>query len=274
MANRFWVGGSGTWDAADTSHWSASSGGAAGASVPTTGDAVTFDGSSGTGTVVINTTINIGSIAAGTFVGTLDFATNNNNVTLVSFNMSGTTVRTLNMGNGTWTMTGTSGVVWSCSTPTDMTLNAGSSTLLFTDAGAGNKTLAFGGNLVYNNISITGGGAGTITWNNTCVVNNLTLGAPKTYIFLQTATITINGTFTAVGTAGNLVTLQSSTTTNFNLLKAAGQVICNYLSIADCNAKGGASWYAGVNSTDAGGGNTGWQFSAPDASKANFSAVF
>jgi hypothetical protein len=46
MANRFWVGGSGTWDASDTSHWSATSGGSSGASVPTVSDDVTFDANS------------------------------------------------------------------------------------------------------------------------------------------------------------------------------------------------------------------------------------
>jgi hypothetical protein len=43
MANRFWVGGAGTWDDSSTTHWSATSGGAAGASAPTQSDDVTFD---------------------------------------------------------------------------------------------------------------------------------------------------------------------------------------------------------------------------------------
>lgn len=42
MADRYWVGGAGTWDAT-TTHWAASSGGAAGASVPTATDNVIFD---------------------------------------------------------------------------------------------------------------------------------------------------------------------------------------------------------------------------------------
>jgi len=40
---RYWVGGTGTWDASTTTNWSASSGGAGGASVPTSADAVVFD---------------------------------------------------------------------------------------------------------------------------------------------------------------------------------------------------------------------------------------
>src|SRR4051812_26682562 len=51
MANRFWVGGSGTWNSLSSAHWSATSGGAGGASVPTSADAAFINGSSGGGTV-------------------------------------------------------------------------------------------------------------------------------------------------------------------------------------------------------------------------------
>ncbi len=44
MASRYWVGGTGTWD--QTAHWSATSGGAGGASVPTLSDDVIFNASS------------------------------------------------------------------------------------------------------------------------------------------------------------------------------------------------------------------------------------
>ena len=43
---RYWVGGNGTWDATTTTNWSATSGGAGGASVPTSADAVVFDSAS------------------------------------------------------------------------------------------------------------------------------------------------------------------------------------------------------------------------------------
>src|SRR3990167_5891253 len=51
---RYWVGGSGTWDASDTTHWSASSGGAGGASVPTSSDDAIFDANSGTTTCTLS----------------------------------------------------------------------------------------------------------------------------------------------------------------------------------------------------------------------------
>lgn len=51
MATRYWVGGSGTWDASTTTNWSATSGGAGGASAPTSTDDVVIDTSSGTGAI-------------------------------------------------------------------------------------------------------------------------------------------------------------------------------------------------------------------------------
>jgi hypothetical protein len=55
MADRYWRGGTGTWDAANTTNWSTTSGGGGGASVPTAADAVFFNASSGSGTVIIST---------------------------------------------------------------------------------------------------------------------------------------------------------------------------------------------------------------------------
>lgn len=65
MANRYWVGGAGTWDNVSVLNWSATSGGAAGATAPTNVDAAIFDANSGSGTVTVdssavslNTTVN------------------------------------------------------------------------------------------------------------------------------------------------------------------------------------------------------------------------
>jgi hypothetical protein len=60
MATYYWVGGSGTWNATDTTNWASTSGGAGGAGVPTSADDVVFDGNSDTGapfTVTITGTI-------------------------------------------------------------------------------------------------------------------------------------------------------------------------------------------------------------------------
>ena len=52
MANRYWVGGTGSWTTSSTTNWSASSGGSSGASVPTASDSVFFD-QAGTYTVTL-----------------------------------------------------------------------------------------------------------------------------------------------------------------------------------------------------------------------------
>ena len=49
MADRYWVGGTGTWSSTNTANWSTSSGGAGGASVPTASDNVFFDAGSDAG---------------------------------------------------------------------------------------------------------------------------------------------------------------------------------------------------------------------------------
>lgn len=56
MATYYWVGGSGTWNNANTANWSASTGGAAGAGPPLSIDTVVFDASSGSGTVSVAST--------------------------------------------------------------------------------------------------------------------------------------------------------------------------------------------------------------------------
>jgi hypothetical protein len=80
MATYYWVGGAGTWDATDTTHWATSIGGAGGAGVPTAADNAEFNSLSnatayavtvGTNAVAQDVTI------AGPLVGTvtLDFGT-------------------------------------------------------------------------------------------------------------------------------------------------------------------------------------------------------
>lgn len=72
MALRYWVTG-GTGDYNSTTNWSASSGGASGASVPTTADDAIWDANSGAGTVVINVASVAKSINFTNFTGTVDF---------------------------------------------------------------------------------------------------------------------------------------------------------------------------------------------------------
>lgn len=92
MANRYWVGGTGNWT--DTAHWSDTSGGTGGFSVPTTSDDVYLDSNSGSGTITDTTTITTAAFNCTGYAGTLNIAgcTFLGNVTLnssMTFNCTG-----------------------------------------------------------------------------------------------------------------------------------------------------------------------------------------
>jgi hypothetical protein len=75
MADRYWVGGTGTWNTSSTANWSATSGGGSGASVPTAADSVFFNAASAAGNYTVTITgagltcldLNVAQAAAGTF---------------------------------------------------------------------------------------------------------------------------------------------------------------------------------------------------------------
>jgi len=109
MADRFWVGGTASWDGTAGTKWATTSGGTGGASVPTTADDVFLDASS-TGTVSIaagNTGAK--SITCTGFTGTLTFGaaiTIAGSLTLVSGMSTSGQARITFTGSGTLTSAG------------------------------------------------------------------------------------------------------------------------------------------------------------------------
>ena len=259
MANRFWVGGTGTWNATNTANWAATTGGAGGQSVPVAADVVTFDASSGGGVVTVNTNFNITSLTIGAFTGTLDFSANNNSPTMGSFSGTGTGTRTLNMGSGTWTISGAGGP-WSISTSTNMTLNAQQSRILLTNTGGLNITFT-GGNLTYYIVeySRVGGGNLTISGSNTFAnfIDN-TINTAHTILFPSGATNNFYR-FNVRGSAGALITLGRSSTVGAQLVKLGQGTVCNCdyitLSTNQVQVNPANTWYRGANGT---GTSTGW----------------
>jgi hypothetical protein len=73
MAARYWVGGSGTWDTTNTANWSTTSGGAGGASVPTSADNAIINSASGAGTITLGEDVPCVQLDIRTYTGTLDF---------------------------------------------------------------------------------------------------------------------------------------------------------------------------------------------------------
>lgn len=257
MASRFWVLGTGTWDGSNTANWSATTGGAPLASVPGSADTVTFDGSSGGGTVTVNTTVNVQSITFGAFTGTLDFSANNNNVTLsAAAGMSGTGAgtRTLNLGNGTWTIsTGiAASTPWNFATTTGLTFNANSSTVSFTGTGSGSRTFA-GGGLTYNIVSFganSSGGPLAISGANTFAT--LSIVAPNVITFPNAVTNTVTNAFTWTGSSSSqLAILSSSNAATATINVTSGSPTMSWAGLHAMTFTGGATFTA-TNSLDLG----------------------
>lgn len=212
------------------------------------------------GTLTLQDALTCGSASNSNFShGT--FNANGFNVSLAgALVTSYSSTRTITMGSGTWTLSGT-GTTWNASTTTGLTLNKDTSTIVVSNTSATAKTF-IGGGLTYNNVTFSGDnitvtGANTF---NTLAINNAGLanGLKLTNGVTQTVTnITTNGS------AGNLAILQSTSAGSAaTISKASGTVSVDYMSIKDSTATGGATFYAGANSTNVS-GNTGWTFTAP-----------
>ena len=234
MASRFWVGGTATWDATAGTKWSTTSGGAGGSAIPGTADIAIFDGGSGAAVVTVassiggtNTISGITFTGTGNFTGTLDFATNNPSITMSTFSGSGTGTRTINLGSGTFTITGVNGTVWDMATITGLTFSANSSTLLISAALNASRSVVFGQGLTYNIVTIantaSNGFTSTLSGNFTTapIIGTLNLTAPIAISFQNALTVT-NPVAWAGTSASNLLGLvQVSSNPTVNLAGAS-----------------------------------------------------
>ncbi len=215
-----------------------------GGAPPTTGDDVATSANSGDSTIDSAFTVTINSLVlAPTFSHTITAGTNLTVTTDVI--LSGGTFSpasyTINIG-GNWNMTGG-------------TFIKGTSTLNLSDNGA--NTYTFSGNgAVYNNLTIAGGTGGVILVTGANTFNNFTVGAPKTVTFKNGITQTINGTFTAVGTAVNLIVINSDLATSPATISHTTGYSTQWNSIRDITSSGSGSSWTAMYSID-GTGNTG-----------------
>jgi hypothetical protein len=187
------------------------------------------------------------TITAGTFVDN-GFA-----VSISTFTTNGGTLT----ATGVWSLTATGAVnIWNVSGGTQ---NMTGSTIAVTAASASTRTF-IGGGKTYDTLTYTVAGSTgqlTITGQNTFgTINFSDVTNARTLAMPTSSGTTVTGTFNVNGTSGKLMTVTG------DLTKTAGTVSCNYLSISNSDAAGGAAFYAGANSTN-GGSNTGWVFTAP-----------
>ena len=249
MANRYWVGNTGNWDN-NTSRWSATSGGATGASVPTLADDVFFDSASNAAAYTVTLTtapvcrsvsisgpasgnVTIAGSAAWSIYGSLTiaatgvtwtstsiitFAATTTGWTVTTNGVSLTNAVVFNGAGGEWTLgsayTATSTITVSQGTFTTNNFNVTISASTFASLGAGVRTLNLGSS------SIT-----CLIWN--CLAaTNLTVNAGTSTITLLQAAGTFNGgglTYYNVYKAVNGINIGDANNT-FNALTNAG---CN-----------------------------------------------
>ncbi|CAB4124507.1 hypothetical protein UFOVP62_7 [uncultured Caudovirales phage] len=201
-----------------------------------------------------------------TIAGTLDL--NGYTWTAPSFG-TGVGTKTLTFNGGTLLLTGATTTTMDNGNPTGFTTVAGSATGYIRMNASSAKTFSGNGSTFNCILSNDGAGALTITGFNTFL--GITNGyRPTSFVFPSGTTApnitTITSSFTVSGTAGNLVTINSSTSGTAATLSmpSGGSTASDYLSLKDMAATGGAIWYAGPSPSHTidVSGNTGWTFTA------------
>jgi hypothetical protein len=165
-----------------------------------------------------------------------------NQTVSATFNSNNSNVRSLTLGSSTWS-TGSSGIAWDIRDSTNMTLNAGTSTLSFTAAAQSNFA---GGGLTYYNVQFTGTGAnssyaiGTIvegvnTFNNLSFASRAATGF-KQVAFFDNQTISGTLTFGTGNTAIRRMFVQSSETIGGSVITSVGkQITLTVATLASVN---------------------------------------
>ena len=256
MANRYWVGGTATWDNLALLKWSTTSGGVGGSAVPTTSDTVFFDANSGAGTVTLGTTGACQTINFSGFTGTFAWGTNTitvagSGVTVytqtTSSTFTGTPVLNFTYSGSTGTRTINCGSVTEANSAT-LNISAGGDTVTF-QAASGIKNLNFTGftgalsssttRTIYGNLTISSGMS--LTAGNSITTFGATSGTQTITSNAKTIDnpVTING----VGGTVQLVdalTMGSSRTltlTNGTFNSNAKSVTVGAFSAANSNTK-------------------------------------
>jgi hypothetical protein len=231
------------------------------------------------GSVTLQDTLSTNTVFGLTVTaGTFDAATSNVNLPLGTFNGSGTNLRTIAIGSGTWTINSTS--PWNTATSTNLTIT-GTGTINLTSAVS---KLFVGGGISYSGITLNNGGAGALTISGSNAFKNIT----NTYSATGAATIIIGTTtqrvtqFTGTGEAGRVLTIQGTSATSPGTLILTTGRVANTSNVvitgvrAYSSANGlSSTWYAGANSIN--GGSLGWIFGnapGPVTNSGNFFMLF
>jgi hypothetical protein len=211
MADRYWRGGTGTWNGTSTTNWSASSGGTGGASVPTAADNVFFDANSNTGTGAFTVTMATSPrVCRDLTISGLDGTMTLAGVSTIGLTVSGSLTFPATNFNRTY-----SGVTTFNATTTGKTITT--------------NGVAFGNNVAFNGV----GGEWTLNSAFSCGSSSLTVnnGIFNTNGFNVTAAslFSNSGTTRTINLTSSTVALNGSTplslsTTNFTLIAGTSQI--------------------------------------------------
>jgi hypothetical protein len=201
------------------------------------------------------------SVSLGITVESGTFDANNQNVTCATFISTNSFTRTITMGSGLWTLSGT-GTVWNTGTITGLTLNVGTANILLSNTTTTARTFS-GGGVSLNKLTI-GGATGT----STTTISGVSLTElASTKIVAHTVNMALNvgtiGKWSITGTVGNVVTVKTNiaaTRRSFTLTTPTAGI--DYLSVTDIEELSGNKFYVGSNSTD-GGNNVNVYFTSP-----------
>lgn len=190
------------------------------------------------------------------------FTSNNFNITANTMLHDNTNTRIWNLGTSIITLLTTSGNIINTTATTGLTFNGANCTIVIGAVSASARILV-GGGLTYGTLRYTlAGSTGKLTITGSNTFKNIEFSDTnnaRTLAFTAGTTTIILNKFDVQGLAGQLMVVTSATAAAHTLQKANGVVDCDYLNLSYSQAGGGASWYAGANSTD-GGNNTGWLF--------------
>lgn len=190
-ADRYWVGGGGTWDSSSTANWSTSSGGSSGASAPTSSDNVFIDANSGAGTILVATAVTSAALDFNGYTGTFNLQSGGGSVTAsgnirLASGMTYTGTGVLSQNGGTqFTSAGKT-------ITTSYTVANTSATIVFQDAFSSSSTIvmsASGAHLDTNGQSVT---VSTISF-----ISGTTMS-------LGASTVEVTGTGTVFNAGGTL----------------------------------------------------------------------
>lgn len=253
FANLYTSGGAvnGKWDTTNTNNWVSSSGGTDyGQTVPGSADTANFDGSSGGGTVTVNATISVTTINCGTFTGTLDFSVNNNNVTLsTAFNGSGSSVRSVNLGSGTFTLSNPTGTAWNFTVVTNLTFAGSAATINLTSSAPTGARAFSGGGLTYGTMNVGASGSQSATFNQANTFGTINITPPNTVTFPGSAATTTVTTLSIAGLSSAGIAIQGGNTAGAIISVPNNSPTISYASFRDITATStGSATFTATNS--------------------------